>query len=341
MEPHDSMQHDDELMEIDPAPASTTTRPPKRLPHPPRQRPLYENCSVYAPDGVTLLFRCARKKVNWYLSRDLARPLGDTDPPSIALTFTPAGSGRAADAWYLESKTPHCVICGTPDSLITVSVVPHQYRRHLPLCVKSHSNLDTLPVCIPCHAAYDAQVRKACATLAAHYGVPLEGTPWIAASQQVRSARKAAGALLNPRAKIPEQACAELWGKVRAVLGDGEIAEHDLRALAESKDVVRGPGFVEHGEAVVRAVLAERARAVFATHGVPDTLEMGTGQKPPSANGAHGPTGKVGVVRPVPLPADQDPVVAFVVMWRKHFLAVARPQCMSLHYDVHADVFNH
>ncbi|ORZ35301.1 hypothetical protein BCR44DRAFT_101012, partial [Catenaria anguillulae PL171] len=102
---------------------------------PTRTKPLYENCSVYGPDGQTLLFRCSRKKLDWYLTRSLAVPLSTT---SIQLTFTPRGPGRANQPWYLEPKTNTCVICGSASGgLVMVSVVPHQYRRHLPLCVKS------------------------------------------------------------------------------------------------------------------------------------------------------------------------------------------------------------
>ncbi|BFZ63689.1 hypothetical protein YB2330_004821 [Saitoella coloradoensis] len=111
---------------------------PRPIPIQTRSKPIYNNCSVYSPEG-TLMFRCSMKKIKWYLDRDLARPytpptsdsirnsergeetgFGEEEsvPQSIILLFTPKGSGRVneGEEWYLEERMEVCVVCGLSPS---------------------------------------------------------------------------------------------------------------------------------------------------------------------------------------------------------------------------------
>ncbi|KAI9223958.1 hypothetical protein BC828DRAFT_374628, partial [Blastocladiella britannica] len=337
-----------------------------KLPFQARKGPVYENFSVYGPDGTTLLFRCAHKKIRWYLARSLARALpehgtatllnGDgctTEdvPRAIALTFMPRGTGRAGQDWYLEDKRDQCVVCGTTIDLHVLTIVPPQYRKHMPVCVKSHSHADALPVCSPCAARYNTQAHTVVAQIAAHYGIPEMGAPWIARPEWTL-ARKAASPLVrgpDVLARIPAARIAELRSTVAAVLGIANdpvsLAMEVLVAAAALPDSERGPGFVEHGEGVVRALLAERDAAVRSMYGHGDSLAIGTGEKvgpkPPRDIAATNHDDPGATVRPVPLPLAVDPLYAFVVMWRQFFLASMTPAFMSPHYSVEADVYNH
>lgn len=74
------------------------------------QKPVYENCRILAPDGE-ILCKCDRKKVEWYLSKNLATKLED-DPLVIQLNFEPNGRGISSykgdstsdNQYYVEYK---------------------------------------------------------------------------------------------------------------------------------------------------------------------------------------------------------------------------------------------
>ena len=74
------------------------------------KKPIYENCQILAPDGE-ILCKCDRKKVEWYLDRDLA-DLVKEDPLTARLKFEPSGRGITAfdgqqddDEFYTEDRT--------------------------------------------------------------------------------------------------------------------------------------------------------------------------------------------------------------------------------------------
>ena len=69
--------------------------------------------TIHAPDGE-LLFLAPRKKVMWYLTRNLAEKMCD-DPLTIRLSFEPHGRGHAGIKYYLSSHDNHCVVCGKED----------------------------------------------------------------------------------------------------------------------------------------------------------------------------------------------------------------------------------
>lgn len=68
----------------------------------------------------------------WYLERDLA-VLIDEDPPTIQLKFSPAGSGNSGSEFYLSEKQNRCVSCGLDKDYLRHSIVPHSYRKFLPV----------------------------------------------------------------------------------------------------------------------------------------------------------------------------------------------------------------
>ena len=69
-------------------PVNRTPKPPRSLNAIPERRdPLYENCQMLSPEGE-LLATINRKKVDWYLQRDLGVLISE-DPPTVKLNFTP------------------------------------------------------------------------------------------------------------------------------------------------------------------------------------------------------------------------------------------------------------
>ncbi|KAL8238235.1 hypothetical protein R6Q59_019316 [Mikania micrantha] len=73
--------------------------------------PVYHNCRIYANDGRLLCY-CDRRKLEWYLQRDLAK-LVDEDPLAIMLLFEPKGRPEdEGNDFYIQSKKNICVGCG-------------------------------------------------------------------------------------------------------------------------------------------------------------------------------------------------------------------------------------
>ncbi|KAF9390737.1 hypothetical protein CPC16_004861 [Podila verticillata] len=156
---------------------------------------IYDNISVYAPPNSNLIFRCSRKKADWYLARNLARSIS---PTSIHLTFSPAGQGRAGDSYFLEARENKCVVCGkeTAEAGATMlHVVPEQYRKWFPLKLKSHSSHDILVACPECNAQWDREAAAVRKRIVALYKVPLEGVGWVR-DHEAGSAKRAAGAVV-------------------------------------------------------------------------------------------------------------------------------------------------
>ncbi|KAF9336249.1 hypothetical protein BG006_009204 [Podila minutissima] len=156
---------------------------------------IYDNISVYAPPDSNLIFRCSRKKADWYLTRNLARSIS---PTSIHLTFSPAGQGRVGDSYFLEARENKCVVCGkeTAEAGATMlHVVPEQYRKWFPLKLKSHSSHDILVACPECNAQWDREAAAVRKMIVALYEVPLEGVGWVR-DYEAGSAKRAAGAIV-------------------------------------------------------------------------------------------------------------------------------------------------
>ncbi|KAF9938674.1 hypothetical protein BGZ75_007518 [Mortierella antarctica] len=178
------------------------TQPPKKTyPKVPKHfrksnAQVYDNISVYAPPDSNLIFRCSRKRANWYLSRSLARSLS---PNSIHLTFAPAGQGHVNDPYFLEERENKCVVCAkeTAEAGATMlHVVPEQYRKWFPLRLKSHSSHDIVVACPECNAQWDREAAIVRKEIVRMYGIPLEGVGWIK-DYEAGAAKRAAGAVVT------------------------------------------------------------------------------------------------------------------------------------------------
>lgn len=70
----------------------------------------------------------------------------------MRLTFEP--SGRAVGEtgqYYIEPKENQCVVCGSKEGCSRKFVIPKEYRKFFPECMKSHSSHDILLLCLDCH----------------------------------------------------------------------------------------------------------------------------------------------------------------------------------------------
>jgi hypothetical protein len=111
---------------------------------------MYDSFEMQDPRGK-LLFLCDKKKIRWYLKKDLAEHI---DGKVYRLKIEPKGPGNT-NPFFLERLPNQCVVCGAKDHLSKHHVVPHQYRKVFPESYKSSNHFDVLCVCLDCHEKYE------------------------------------------------------------------------------------------------------------------------------------------------------------------------------------------
>lgn len=189
---------------------------------------IYGNYSIYHPDG-TLMCHTDRKKINWYIKKDLAYWV---DENAIQLKFEPKGRGNVGDSeYYAEARENKCVVCGCTDNLTLHHVVPYQYRKHFPVQYKSHTSFDVLPVCVKHHDEYECEATK----LNKHLQIQYKALPALnKLPPDVEEAKEVAGlisTLLRNGDKIPQERKGVLLEKIRKYFKDDDIWWDDLPEL--------------------------------------------------------------------------------------------------------------
>ncbi|XP_064962122.1 protein RRP6-like 3 isoform X3 [Musa acuminata AAA Group] len=210
--------------------------------------PVYHNCRIYASDGRLLCY-CDRRKLEWYVQRDLARIVED-DPPAIMLLFEPKGRPEDEDnEFYIQSKKNMCVGCGEKSHYIRYRIIPSCYRMHFPEHLKSHRSHDIVLLCVDCHEVAHSAAEKYKKKVAQEFGIPLfvqkivnlgESTVATVASTSVNPTeetgvaplqlRTAAMALLRHGSNMPSGRLEELTQIVKTYFGRQEISAEDLEA---------------------------------------------------------------------------------------------------------------
>ncbi|OVA11482.1 HRDC domain [Macleaya cordata] len=208
--------------------------------------PVYHNCRIYASDGRLLCY-CDRRKLEWYLRRDLAK-LVDDNPPAIMLLFEPKGRPEDEDNdFYIQSKKNICVGCGERNHYLRYRIIPSCYRMHFPEHLKSHRSHDIVLLCVDCHEIAHSAAEKHKRQIAAEYGIPLFVKTVVDSRQkEVVSTtsgsvenheqagvsplqlRTAAMALLRYGPMMPSKRREELTQIVMKYFGGREISQADL-----------------------------------------------------------------------------------------------------------------
>ncbi|GJZ92945.1 RRP6-like protein 3 isoform X1, partial [Tanacetum coccineum] len=192
----------------------------------PRKSPVYPNCRIYANDG-RFVCHCDRKKLEWYLQRDLAK-LVDEDPPAIMLLFEP--KGRSNDI-YTRSKKNICVGCGEGNHYVRHRIIPSCYWIHFPEHLKSHRSHGYVLVCLDCHEKAHSFAEEYKNKVASDYGIPLFVHKVVNSSRGVSPLELcgAARVLLRHGPRMPPQCREELTQVVRTYYGGREISDEDLK----------------------------------------------------------------------------------------------------------------
>lgn len=134
-----------------------------------RSTPLYSDISVYSQEG-TLLFRCSKKKANWYLSRNLAKRKW-LKKKSIQLKFEAGGLGDPPEILAIKRKN-QCAECGCKNLSVLSKhhIVPYSFRKFLN---RDRQSILVVPLCFDCHDKYEIQSNKLRKELCEKYEVDM------------------------------------------------------------------------------------------------------------------------------------------------------------------------
>ncbi len=192
--------------------------------------PVFDNCIIQAPDGVTLS-RCGIKKLKWYVSRGLAEQVGD-NPPTIRLKFEPRGRDGLDDPLLTDGKPNICVVCGTPEDLTKHHIVPYSFVKHMAVDKKVDVIHDIYPLCRYHHTEYERLSTERRKEMAEAFGVPLYGLDPDDLQPFARGV-KSASALLRHGENIPDDRREMLLANVREFLKlDREPTLQELKNAA-------------------------------------------------------------------------------------------------------------
>ncbi|XP_076651374.1 exonuclease 3'-5' domain-containing 2 [Halictus rubicundus] len=201
---------------------------------PTRNKPLYHNCYLQAPDGDTLC-TCDRKKAEWYITKGLGEAI-ELEPFTVRLKFEPSGRALGeVGKYYTQVKINQCVVCGTSEKFIRKSVVPREYRKYFPLVMKAHQSHDILLLCPICHEisnSHDLQLRRKLADIC---DAPLAGPLTHVRNKYVNNYRKLHSAIkaLTEKATLPDVRRKELEHYILECTGQSQVTPLLLDVLTQ------------------------------------------------------------------------------------------------------------
>ncbi|EAL68469.2 3'-5' exonuclease domain-containing protein [Dictyostelium discoideum AX4] len=250
----------------------------------PDKRVLYDNCLMYSPDDV-LLSSISKKKVEWYVSRQLADIIKE-EPLSIKLKFQPHGEGHSGDQFYLASKENICVVCGSTHKILRHSMVPHCYRQYLPEEIKSHSSHDVILVCCDCHAILDKKNQIMKMIISQQYNVPIDNeNKQFITDHTLLKITQIASIVKNNfystgnnnnisednlikgnkkcKKNIPDEKLEEMKKIVMEYIGKEEINVEDLDEILKLNPKQKNENYIPHEKKVIDKVLAMGEKGIF------------------------------------------------------------------------------
>lgn len=215
-----------------------------------RNKPLYDNCYLEAPDG-DLLCTIDKKKAEWYVKKGLGVEICK-EPLRVRLNFEPAGrSNGEVGEYYTIEKENRCVVCGKEHCLIRKNVVPHEYRKYFPNVMKDKTSHDILLLCTHCHQISNMSDLKIRRMLEIKCNAPIFQLPDNEDDlRKFKIIQRSAGALVKSRNLIPEARRNELLKIVEEAYPNQAIDEEFLKKLIKEKEpesFIKSP----HGQLVV------------------------------------------------------------------------------------------
>jgi hypothetical protein len=217
---------------------------------------LYENCVVLSPEGIEM-FRCNKKKIQWYLKKGLADLVQDQQFLTIKLRFQPKGDGWKNDKFYLQTLINKCVVCGCDNDLTKHHVVPHTYRKHFKENYKNSNHYDVLPVCRKCHSKYEKFADEKKKDIEKQFQAPR-----VDINSYRNPEYSYAYTLLKHGTKMPNTKKQEMLSyickKINKKPEELKTTElENLAALSPSKKLKDNPNSKSHGQYVIEQLRSE------------------------------------------------------------------------------------
>lgn len=216
-----------------------------------RNRPLYDNCLLEAPDGA-LLSTIDKRKAEWYIKKGLGVEIAQ-DPLRVRLTFEPAGRAVGEVGEYYQSVKKNCCnVCGKDHDLIRKNVIPHEYRKYFPNVMKNKTSHDILLLCTHCHHVSNISDLKIRRMLEEKCNAPIIQLPDNSDElRQFKTIQKSAKALVKSKDIIPEARKRELRSIIETAYPNKVIDDEFLNELFTLPVPEHIQKVLSHGEVVV------------------------------------------------------------------------------------------
>lgn len=264
-----------------------------------------ENWEVYHPDG-THMFTCGENKATWYLEKNLAKRTADG---KIMLTFEPKGNGFEANEIFGKSvKESICVVSGVAKGLQRHHIVPYCYRSYFPEQFKSKNHHDVVLMQHERHSEYEIEATKFKDEIAEMFGVKTINEFNTEYTGKLREAGKTNAILLNTihsifktYGRLPHK---EKLKKLKLISDSTGIpfetvCGYNYIQLLKMQQILK----VEHDEAMYQYKQDNRIKYDHGYH-VVQKLET------------------------------DEMFMAFVKLWRTHFLETTKPKHMPIGWSV-------
>ncbi|KAM3135186.1 hypothetical protein pb186bvf_012651 [Paramecium bursaria] len=206
-------------------------------------KPVYSNCKILDNEGRQLCY-CDRKKLQWYISHDLAQKV---DENTIRLNFKPQAEYDEKEMnFYNTERQSMCVVCGVQENYLKYQIVPYIYKHHFPVGFKSHRAHDVVLLCTRCHEKASANQDKLKLEISKQYQIPLHNYgPKQEHVKIIGYIIKKLQFMIKSNIKID---IGKEYNQIQNIYGLPEIA--DLQQLIQLKDELQKNIRNTHGEDV-------------------------------------------------------------------------------------------
>ncbi len=214
-------------------------------------RPIFQNCKILTPRG-DLLCMSQEEKTKWYVSRGLA-DLISSDPMVVKLKFEPAGPGHQLKPFHLTVKENKCIVCGFDKFLGRHHIIPHVFRRWIPLKLNRYDIHDILPVCFECHEAYERHADKLRESYLIKYNVSVPKYQFHEDRNMSKSISYAK-VLLDHHSKIPEHKKNAMLSFIEKTTNKKNITKFDLIEIKKLNRKKKDEGGFDMGREVMKNI---------------------------------------------------------------------------------------
>ncbi|GFV45066.1 exonuclease 3'-5' domain-containing protein 2 [Trichonephila clavipes] len=213
----------------------------------PRQKPMYGNCQLVAPDGE-LLCILNKEKAEWYLKKGIGEKISE-EPLTVRLKFEPSGRPKLDDVFYTKEKLNQCVVCGNIENFHRKFVVPSDYRKYFPDLMKKNVSHDIILLCDLCHKKSNILDKELRQKLAELCDAPLSYQIYAKYKYncEITKVRSAARTLLKSGDKLPENRYKELEKIVSEHYNTLYITDDILKQACLLEISTSNNTFIPHG----------------------------------------------------------------------------------------------